>query len=200
MELSLQRLESRQNHLTLGPGGGKIIESMDKKFVPVTKSEGFDQIFEIKSQEDLDRVYKYFGLDQTQNQTPTNKISLIKFPRTKHLTNLGAMARDDLLADMETIKYILSSEVVVEEKIDGANMGFSLDPQTGKILVQNRSHYVSSTSHHQFKKLDQWVETHKDGLLKLLDGGKNILYGEWLYATHSIPYTSLPDYKFRNIF
>jgi atypical dual specificity phosphatase len=64
----------------------------------------------------------------------------------------------------------------------------------GKIQAQNRSHYVCSESHAQFKKLSQWIETKKISLMTILSGGNYIIYGEWLYAKHSINYTNLPDY------
>jgi atypical dual specificity phosphatase len=62
-----------------------------------------------------------------------------------------------------------------------------------QILVQNRSHYVNSSSHSQFKILDKWIADHKDDLYNILDVN-TILFGEWLYAKHSISYNKLPDY------
>ena len=78
-------------------------------------------------------------------------------------------------------------------------MGFSLSYDRSRIVVQNRSHYVSSSTHEQFKKLGFWVEQHEDELRRVLDRDQHfperyILYGEWMYATHSIPYAALPDY------
>ncbi|KAG6870841.1 hypothetical protein C0992_012286, partial [Termitomyces sp. T32_za158] len=66
------------------------------------------------------------------------------------------------------------------------------------IVVQNRSHYITSVTHEQFKKLDTWVERHREDLLHVLDrdpyfAERYILFGEWMYATHSIPYTHLPN-------
>jgi atypical dual specificity phosphatase len=42
--------------------------------------------------------------------------------------------------------------------------------------------------------IDVWVENHKDDLWRLLGDGRYILYGEWLYAVHSLKYSSLSDY------
>jgi atypical dual specificity phosphatase len=63
-------------------------------------------------------------------------------------------------------------------------------------VVQNRSHYVSSDSHLQFRKLDAFVQQHRGDLMQLLARDplfpeRYILFGEWLAATHSIPYTRL---------
>ena len=76
-------------------------------------------------------------------------------------------------------------------------MGISLSADR-QILVQNRAHYVNPSTHEQFKKLGIWVDRHRDDLYKVLDRDDHfaerlVLFGEWLSATHSIPYTNLPD-------
>lgn len=53
-----------------------------------------------------------------------------------------------------------------------------------------RSHYVSSSSATQWKLLDEWASNHP-GLWQVLTSPDLILFGEWLYAQHSIPYTKL---------
>lgn len=207
LNLSLERLESRKNHLTLGITGGNIIKEMHKKITIPKKDEGWDELIIIDSIDKLNEFKKNIGLNVNNNCQKINinenfdlnhmsidKSKIIKFPRTKHIINLGAMSRDDLQMDKKDIDNMLSGEIIVEEKIDGANLGFRLDLLTNKILAQNRSHYVSSSYHLQFKKLDEWIETNKFGLIKILSGGNYIIYGEWLYSKHSIHYTNLPDY------
>lgn len=207
LDLSLKRLPQRKNHLTLDSGlsGSKIIMDMNKKLSQPSKLEGWDELIELKSEKELDEYKNKIGLfgnnnngnniENTNTNTNTEPIDLkkiIKFPRTKHIMNLGAMTRDDLLMDKTDIEIMLKGEVTVEEKIDGANMGFRL--VDGMIRAQNRSHYVCSESHPQFKKLDQWINRNKFDLIKILSQGNLIIYGEWLYSTHSINYTKLPDY------
>ena len=198
LNLSLSRLKERKNHLTLGETGGKIIMDMNKKLSQPCKSEGWDELIELKTEKELEEYKNKIGLlDNTNvnintNIEPIDLKKIIKFPRTKHIMNLGAMTRDDLLMDKLDIETMLKGEVTVEEKIDGANMGFRL--VDGQISAQNRSHYVCSESHAQFKKLDQWIHMHKFDLMKILSQGNLIIYGEWLYSTHSITYTKLPDY------
>ena len=55
---------------------------------------------------------------------------LFKFPRTHHLLNTGgtAVTRDDLVLEPNDLSAFVGSgrEVIAEEKIDGANLGFSL--------------------------------------------------------------------------
>lgn len=86
--------------------------------------------------------------------------------------------------------------VAMEEKVDGANLGISIDADTLQFKVQNRSHFINSKTHRQFGSLDTWLSEHSEGLFKVLgsDPGRYVLFGEWLYATHSVPYTRLPDY------
>ena len=83
-------------------------------------------------------------------------------------------------------------DVFIAEKVDGAQLGVSID-ENYKIVIQNRSHYVNSKSHSQFEKLDKWIMDHSQSLYEILDQD-TILFGEWLYAKHSIAYTNLPDY------
>mmetsp|Transcript_9082 Transcript_9082/g.16481 ORF Transcript_9082/g.16481 Transcript_9082/m.16481 type:complete len:426 (-) Transcript_9082:156-1433(-) len=124
----------------------------------------------------------------------------IKYPRTVHLFDSGgtAMTSDDLvLEDLSSVMNVLSSrgtKLIVEEKIDGANLGISQCAISGKILVQNRSHFICKGDHAQFHRIPEWVAEHQEALLSILQGGNRILYGEWMVARHSIPYQRLPGW------
>ena len=51
-----------------------------------------------------------------------------RFPHTPHLAWLGsAPPRDDKVLTPQEAKSFLSADVLVEEKVDGANLGFSVD-------------------------------------------------------------------------
>lgn len=115
------------------------------------------------------------------------------FPHTPHLFWLGKeKPRDDkVLSSLERDK-LLSKKLVVEEKIDGANLGFSLDSD-GKLLVQNRGQYLSHPYIGQFKKLITWLSIHEEKLFDALDENL-IAFGEWCAARHSLEYTHLPDW------
>ncbi len=122
----------------------------------------------------------------------SHKIQIEKFPRTHHLFALQTLNRDDLLHEKTDQFY--KCPVTCEEKIDGSNIGFSLHPDNpSKIVVQNRSHYVTKDSHSQFKALDQWMQEHYDELMTVLQLGY-LIFGEWMYAKHSILYDQLPGY------
>ena len=117
---------------------------------------------------------------------------LIPFPRTAHLFDTGgsAVTSDDwVLSDMSSFFRDVRDEahVVVEEKIDGANLGLSLSSDL-QILTQNRCHYVSDADHSQFGTLSCWIQKHQQALVKILSSPANfkeraasqglILYGK----------------------
>ncbi|KAF4604635.1 hypothetical protein EYR40_003409 [Pleurotus pulmonarius] len=189
-DLCTSRAQSRPNHPTLPPGSRvrNAVEQMRKMLVPPSLKEGFKAIAIVRSFAAADQLVRRLS----------PPVTIIKFPRTPHLLNLGAATDDDVHVDVATLSVTPDAHVVITEKIDGANMGFSLSEDGSKIVVQNRSHYVNSSTHEQFKKLGLWVERHENDLRHILERDpcfpeRYILFGEWMYATHSIPYTNLPD-------
>jgi ATP-dependent RNA circularization protein (DNA/RNA ligase family) len=116
-----------------------------------------------------------------------------RFPHTAHLAWLGTGApRDDKVLDRQEAAALLASVVLVEEKVDGANIGISLDA-SGALRVQNRGQYLQQPYSGQFSRLQSWLDTHRHALLDLLSPDL-ILFGEWLAALHSVPYAHLPDW------
>jgi atypical dual specificity phosphatase len=188
------RITRRKNHPTIKEGTGiTILDSLDGKLEEPELSEGFNKIISINSLEESNNLMEKWGLIKPEIEPVIDEQFIIKFPRTKHLANLGSATRDDLLMSQEEINQFLNKEIYIEEKIDGANLGFSINSDS-KIMVQNRSHYVTSSEQPQFKPLDAWVQAHSDDLWTILEPGRHILYGEWLYMKHSIKYENLPDY------
>jgi ATP-dependent RNA circularization protein (DNA/RNA ligase family) len=117
----------------------------------------------------------------------------VKFPATSHLLWLGnSPARDDKLWTRAEAEAFLRHPVIVEEKVDGANLGISFD-SNGDLLVQNRGHLVERGTKGQFAPLWPWLKEHEAALFDALENGL-ILFGEWCYARHSIHYTRLPDW------
>lgn len=116
-----------------------------------------------------------------------------RFPHTPHLAWLGSgLPRDDkVLAPVEA-KALLQEPVVVEEKLDGANLGFSID-DSGALRQQNRGQYLDSPFTGQFLRLGPWLEAHEDSLFDGLEPHL-IAFGEWCAARHSLDYSSLPDW------
>lgn len=116
-----------------------------------------------------------------------------KFPSTPHLALLdGVEVRaDKVMSDSERTR-ILRHELVVEEKIDGANLGISFDSD-GNIYAQNRGAYLYLPSSGQWKKLADWLAPKTDDLFERLTD-RYILFGEWCYARHTVFYDRLPDW------
>lgn len=189
----IDRAKNRENHPTIKKGGGdRIINDIDSNFEIPTKEEGFSEIIELQDEEDVRNYLKTWNCKVIElEDNDTNYIH--KFPRTKHIVNIGGASVDDRILDKSEYELFMNdSNVFIAEKVDGAQLGISID-ENYKILVQNRSHYVNSKSHSQFEKLDKWIMDHKDSLYEILDQD-TILFGEWLYAKHSIFYENLPDY------
>jgi len=120
-----------------------------------------------------------------------------RFPHTPHLTWLGSdEPRDDKVLSKQEATEMLAGEVVIEEKVDGANLGFSLGPD-GALRLQNRGQYLHEPHAGQFTKLPAWLATHGaaigEALLEHPDQ-RLVLFGEWCAARHSLGYTRLPDW------
>ncbi|MBN9123507.1 MAG: DNA ligase [Nitrosospira sp. 56-18] len=116
-----------------------------------------------------------------------------KFPSTPHLAILdGIEIRDDkVLSEFERDEF-LQHNIVVEEKVDGANLGISFDSK-GNIRAQNRGAYLDLPAFGQWRKLGEWLLPRTDFLFEQLTD-RYILFGEWCYAQHSVFYDRLPDW------
>lgn len=116
-----------------------------------------------------------------------------KFPSTPHLALLGdVMIRGDKVMSKSDRDEFLRHELVVEEKVDGANLGISFD-SSGNIHAQNRGAYLHFPSSGQWQKLSQWLKPKTDALFEQLTD-QFILFGEWCYAQHTVKYDRLPDW------
>lgn len=117
-----------------------------------------------------------------------------RFPHTPHLAWLGKdQPRDDKVLSPAEAAALLARSVTVEEKVDGANVGISLD-EHGELRAQNRGSFLSRESvHPQFKPLFRWMDQRRADLENALFPDL-MLFGEWCYAVHSVPYDHLPDW------
>jgi ATP-dependent RNA circularization protein (DNA/RNA ligase family) len=116
-----------------------------------------------------------------------------RFPHTPHLAWLGQdTPRDDKVLSPAEARALLAGDVAVEEKLDGANLGFSLAPD-GKLRAQNRGQYLADPHAGQFARLPAWLDRHGDALRSVLSPDI-ILFGEWCAARHSLDYAALPDW------
>ena len=117
---------------------------------------------------------------------------IIKYPRTPHLVGSRLGPGDEDLSQVPFSK-ILGRNIVIEEKIDGANSAVSFDAD-GKLLLQSRGHYLDGGYRERhYNLLKQWANINKELFHSVL-GCRYIMYGEWMYAKHTVFYDALPDY------
>ncbi len=117
---------------------------------------------------------------------------LLKYPRTPHLEGSRLQEGDEDLSQVP-FSDIAGKYIVVEEKCDGANSAISFGTN-GELLLQSRGHYlVGGAREKHYNLLKQWAEIHRTDFYDIL-GSRYIMYGEWMYAKHSIFYDALPHY------
>lgn len=119
-------------------------------------------------------------------------VTLKKYPRTPHLEGSRLQPGDEDLSQVP-FSSIKGKHLVVEEKIDGANTAISFS-EDGELLLQSRGHYLTGGCRERhYNLLKQWANIHKDALYAVL-GSRYIMYGEWMYAKHTVWYDALPHY------
>lgn len=117
---------------------------------------------------------------------------ILKYPRTPHVTGSRLQPGDEDL--LSIAKEALSGlPLVIEEKLDGSNCGISFD-HAGNLILQSRGHALTGgPRERQFDLLKRWASHHVTWLRETLTS-RYVLYGEWLFARHTIPYDELPHY------
>ena len=115
-----------------------------------------------------------------------------KYPRTPHLEGSRLQPGDEDLSQIP-FSEIAGRHIVVEEKCDGANSAVSFG-RDGALLLQSRGHYLTGGwRERHYDLFKQWASVHRDALYAVL-GGRYIMYGEWMYAKHTVYYDALPHY------
>ena len=117
---------------------------------------------------------------------------IIKYPRTPHLQGSRLQPGDEDLSQ-RPFSDLVGKHVVLEEKIDGANSAISF-AENGELRLQSRGHFLTGGYRERhYDLLKQWAAVQQEKLYKVL-GSRYIMYGEWMYAKHSIYYDLLPHY------
>lgn len=117
---------------------------------------------------------------------------IIKYPKTPHIEGSKMQKGDEDLSKIPFSK-IKDKFLVIEEKVDGANVAVSFS-DSGKLLLQSRGHFLTGGArekHYDLFKI--WANQRLPMLYEILKS-RYIMYGEWLYVKHKIYYDSLPDY------
>ncbi len=122
----------------------------------------------------------------------TYDYKILKYPRTPHLQGSRLQAGDEDLSQIP-FEEIFNKNIVVEEKIDGANSAISFDGDAN-LLIQSRGHYlIGGYRERHYNLLKQWANLNRDLFFDVL-GERYIMFGEWMYAKHTVFYDALPDY------
>ena len=118
--------------------------------------------------------------------------AIVKYPRTPHIEGSRLQPGDEDLSQV-SFQEIAGRHIVIEEKIDGANTAVSFDGEGG-LLLQSRGHFLTGGYRERHYNLfKRWASAQRESLWRAL-GSRYIMYGEWLYAKHSIYYDALPHY------
>ena len=121
-----------------------------------------------------------------------NNFDIHKYPRTHHIAGSGIQRGDEDL-DVIHFRELAGKYLVVEEKMDGANSAISFSSD-GNLLLHSRGHYLTGGPREaQFHLFKAWTHRYTLELWEALTD-RYVLYGEWLYAKHTIFYTDLPHY------
>jgi hypothetical protein len=118
----------------------------------------------------------------------------IKYPRTPHLFGSRGTDDDKHLGSEESANFIADPSLIVEEKLDGTNVGIHF-AATGRMVLQCRGHEITSGMHVQYDLFKQWAIAKRPVLEGMLRD-QFILFGEWIYARHSLHYRRLSHYFF----
>jgi ATP-dependent RNA circularization protein (DNA/RNA ligase family) len=90
----------------------------------------------------------------------------------------------------EEERQLLAGQVVITEKMDGANTG--IFKKKGQTFLQKRRANVDD-SHPQFKRFQkEWYWNNYDKIEKIPNN--LVVYGELMYCVHTIYYDKLPDW------
>jgi hypothetical protein len=119
-------------------------------------------------------------------------VAILKYPRTPHIEGSRFGPGDEDLHGVP-FAHLAGRELVLTEKLDGANCGLRFDAG-GKLHLQSRGHFLTGGGREKhFNFFKQWGAAVAHALWPVL-GARYALYGEWLYAKHTIFYDELPHY------
>lgn len=135
----------------------------------------------------------------TVEASPKINNVLPPFPATMHIPWKPNTTSGDVVAQDSECQIILESEnILVEEKVDGASVGFGF--AKGHPIIRNREHmllkgFVGRTpAKKQFASIWNYYYQHaQERFNKLFHLGPYSVYGEWMVMQHGIHYTKLPD-------
>lgn len=115
-----------------------------------------------------------------------------KYPRTQHIEGSKLQEGDEDLSQVP-FRDLAGRYLVVEEKMDGANSAISFS-EAGELQLQSRGHFLTGGYRERhFNLFKTWASSFAQIFQEVLSN-RYIMYGEWVYAKHTIFYTDLPHY------
>lgn len=88
--------------------------------------------------------------------------------------------------------YAEGTHVILEEKVDGANLGISFS-SSGDVILQNRGHLLTEPFRGQWVPLTPWLRITLNAIFDAITD-RYIVFGEWCYAVHTVYYDLLPSW------
>lgn len=114
----------------------------------------------------------------------------LKWPKTYRILVPQVDIKGKHYLSNADVRSLLGGKVSVQEKIDGANVG--IIRAQGDFKLQKRGSLVDESEHAQFSFFKAWSYNNYEKIMQIPDG--TILYGELMYAKHTIFYNQLTDY------
>ncbi len=112
-----------------------------------------------------------------------------KYPRVPHLSRDSGATADDLVLSGIQREQLLARPVVVEEKLDGANVVLWMEDGAPRVATRGGPDAMDRGGLRG--RFRGWAAEHADALRAALGNGF-ALYGEWLLVPHSVAYAHLP--------
>lgn len=104
----------------------------------------------------------------------------VKYPRTPHLCGSEGTDDDKHLGEAESRRLLADASLIVEEKLDGTNVGLHFASE-GRMVLQCRGHLITEGMHPQYGLFKRWAAAKRPVLEERL-GRRYILFGVWVYA------------------
>lgn len=114
----------------------------------------------------------------------------VKYPKTYRILVPQINIKGKHYLSKDEVKKLLVGNVIILEKLDGANTGIVRHKDTFKL--QKRGSLVDDSEHYQFQFFKAWAYSNYDKIIKIPE--KTILYGELMICKHTIFYNNLPDF------
>lgn len=92
------------------------------------------------------------------------------------------------------LNFRKGNEIIIQEKIDGANIAIRYDSETDMVIGQSRNNLLNEES--DFNGFIEWKNKLDKNLVKSVLGDNLVLYGEWL-VPHRVVY---PMERYKNAY